>query len=223
MSAPVGSRSTSPIPTSHTEETSATDSPSQPGQSSTHGSIPASLAALTPAAAARGRAMARIAAQQEAAARALAASSSTNLSNRTDSRAQGHAQSLVEQGSIPTGEEDAQRREARQRLRSLSPPLSTQTECDDLREALQDKHEEGAINLQTYRMYVEALTEPNNAHAAGPTAAFNFEQLLELMGANPEIVLDRLIETINQMPEANQGVALEVLMALATTFNERRD
>ena len=109
--------------------------------------------------------MARMAAQQEAAASAMEASSSTNLSTARDGLAQRRAQSLVEHGNITTGGE------ASQRLRSLSPPLNTQTECDDLLDALQDRHEEGTINLQTYRMYADTLmaVRPQLAAAqAGP-------------------------------------------------------
>jgi hypothetical protein len=95
----------------------------------------------------------------------LQGSSSSLNAAGTNSPADIRAQALVTQGNITTGGE------ARQRLRELSSPLRFQGEGDDLLEAIESQHEEGTINLQTYRMYADTLASirsnlPPNANAA---------------------------------------------------------
>lgn len=82
----------------------------------------------------------------------MASNSSTRVDHKsTVSPAQARAQTLSKMEQITTDGE------ARQRLNGLFPPLRTRGECDELLEALESEHDEGKINLQTYRVYADSL------------------------------------------------------------------
>lgn len=115
---------------------------------------------LPPAAAARARAMARMAAQQRAANTSLA---SLAVGGPTNGVAADQARQLSGQGNITT------RSEATARLLRLSPRIQTQDDCDALRDALESDHHNGLISLQTYRVYAESLI-PVRQHNARDAA-----------------------------------------------------
>lgn len=105
--------------------------------------------------AARARATARMNTLQNAAGSVFASSSSADVTTEAavqeNSVASSRAQDLVEQGDIGTPED------ARKNLKALFSPLSEKHEYLDLQEALATHHESGAINSQTYKMYVDEL------------------------------------------------------------------
>jgi hypothetical protein len=92
--------------------------------------------------------MERMAEQQRAAGSSLA---SLTSGDAADGVAAEQAQQLMRGGNIATGGEAAAR------LRGLNPPIQTRQGCDALLEALENNHDKGNINLQTYRVYADSL------------------------------------------------------------------
>lgn len=103
----------------------------------------------TRAQAARNRVFSQISSQQQDANHLL----DTMFTTYSNEFVENQCEQLISLGRI------SDVRSAKTNLQNLSNSLKKKSDCDDLLEALEDKHENSYIDINSYRMYADALSE----------------------------------------------------------------